>query len=52
MEHKKKLTIETPFVDGMTGERIKVWSPMFVLIDSLSMLKADIEEEMLDANRF
>ena len=50
MEHKKRLTIETPFVDGMTGERIKVWSPMFILIDSLSMLKADIEEEMLDAN--
>ena len=46
--NKKKYTVETPFIDQYTGERMRVWKPFFVVIDSLTMLKADIEEDMLD----
>jgi len=48
-EKKKDLTIESPFVDPFSGKRMKIWKPVFVIVDSLTMLKADIEEELLDS---
>ena len=51
MKNKKDLTIETPFLDQITGKRMKAWKPLFVLIDSLTMLKADIVEDMLDGDK-
>jgi hypothetical protein len=48
-EHKKELTVDTPFIEPFTGERTQVWKPLFIFIDSLTMLKAEIEEEMIDS---
>lgn len=48
---KKELTVETPFLDQMTGKRLKVWKPTFLNVDSLSMLRAEVEEELLDSEK-
>lgn len=47
-EQKKDLTIDSPFLEPFSGERMKIWKPLFIFVDSLTMLKADVEEEMTD----
>lgn len=49
MERKSELTVETPFIDEF-DKPIKIWVPTFIVIDSLTMLKVDAEEEMLDGS--
>lgn len=46
-ENKKDLQVETPFIDERTGKRLKVWTPTFVLIDSLSNLGCEAYEELI-----
>lgn len=47
LKHRKEMTITTPFIDPKTGERVKALLPTIMLVDSLSEMHGEAEDEMV-----
>ena len=47
----KDLTFTTPFVDFRTGQRFKTMAPTIVIIDSLTELRSNAEEELINGRQ-